>query len=297
MNNGILFALLANVLLSAADLCKKRLVASCDPLVVLFIHLPVGVLVGLLYLHLSGNVAPIPASAWWPAFIVGTVLVCAEVMFLKAIELSELSLVVPLSATLPVFGMILGMMFLGEDPNMLAMAGVALTVIGSYLLFRGEGANGIFGPLLAIFANIGARYMVLGKFIAALVMVMFKLMDPTSSPVIFFCLVLFFEWLFVCSILIARAFLGHQFLSIGKIADNFWLLIGSGVLWGAGLAAIFVADSLTLVVYVTAIIQLQMLIVVPLAAIIFKERALRQRLSACLVMIAGVLVIVFFGQA
>jgi drug/metabolite transporter (DMT)-like permease len=298
MDKGILVALIATLLISGADLFKKRLIASCDSMVVICFQLPLAILVGLTFLHFKGSLSLDLATAWKPALIIASVFLGSELCFLRSFKLAEMSLVFPLNSLLPVFGIILGMMFLGEDPNFIALSGIALTVVGSYLLFREPGqSSGIFRPFLAIFENRGARYMCFCKLLGAFVMVAFKLWDPTNSPVMFFCLVMFFEWLLVCLVVLVRMRTEGRAALFANTVSRLWILIGAGIFWGAGFAAIFLANSLTLVVYVSAILQLEMLIVVPLAAVFFKEKELRQRLSACLVMLAGVLVIVLFGRA
>ena len=193
--------------------------------------------------------------------------------------------------------MIFGIICLGEKPSWIAAAGTILTIVGTYLLFDGETTStSLFAPLKAIMANKGARYMVVGKIAAALVLVLFKLFDQTGSAMMFFSLVFASEWLIIfCHLLLRGSFWSRTGLWT-KLSEHLPLLLLSGVLWGAGLAGLYIANSLTYVVYVTVIVQLEMLIVVPLGVYLFKERSLHQRLSACVVMLVGVIIVVMAGS-
>ena len=105
MNSGIVFAFIAIILLSASDLGKKRLMAECDPMVVPWVHMPVSILVNIFYLKFNDGFTALSIQALWPALILGAILLASELCFLTALARAQASLVLPLNALVPVFGM------------------------------------------------------------------------------------------------------------------------------------------------------------------------------------------------
>ena len=72
---------------------------------------------------------------FWVALLVGGGLnVFTNLIYMRAIKLSDLSITIPLITFTPLFMLITSPLILGEFPNLFGIAGIVLIVTGSYLL-------------------------------------------------------------------------------------------------------------------------------------------------------------------
>ena len=74
-------------------------------------------------------------SEWFlPGCLVSTLAIIAAIMFIKAVQLSPLSLVIPMLSFTPVFAVITSAIVLGEWPNIRQMLGILVIVSGALSL-------------------------------------------------------------------------------------------------------------------------------------------------------------------
>jgi drug/metabolite transporter (DMT)-like permease len=82
---------------------------------------------------------PVPAAArfWTSISTCALLAVAANVLIVQALSLSDLSILGPINAWKPVVSLLPGMLLLHEFPGWSAMCGIALIVVGSYLIVDG----------------------------------------------------------------------------------------------------------------------------------------------------------------
>lgn len=95
----------------------------------------------------------------WP--LLGSVVlnVLANWLFLRAVQISPLSLTIPYLSFTPVFTAFSGMVLLGEVPTTGGWIGIGLVVVGAFSLNPGDSARGAFAPLKALWDERGSLYM------------------------------------------------------------------------------------------------------------------------------------------
>ncbi|HYU34608.1 MAG TPA: DMT family transporter [Thermoanaerobaculia bacterium] len=135
-----LLVLAASVSSSGFDLFRKVLVKHLAPVPMVFLLATASVpLFGAAVLF--GKPAPVDPSYWLPALGSVALNVVANLTFLEAVRISPLSVTVPLLSLTPVFTALLGFALLGERPAPLALAGIALVVVGAFWLNLGMTAG------------------------------------------------------------------------------------------------------------------------------------------------------------
>lgn len=93
-----------------------------------------------------------------PLAVVGAVisLMVATWLNLEALKREELSYIAPLNAFVPVFTLIIAMLFLQETPPPLGILGVGIIVLGAYIVNIKPGRIKWYDPLKRLFTNTGA---------------------------------------------------------------------------------------------------------------------------------------------
>jgi drug/metabolite transporter (DMT)-like permease len=212
-------------------------------------------------------------------------------LYIRAIQISPLSLTLPYLAFTPVFMLLTGFILLNELPNLWGAMGVLLTVIGSYVLNLESDRSGFFAPILAIRREPGSLIMLLVAFLFSFAAVIGKMGIVHSSP-IFFALAFF-----SAHNLIVPLFLWL----LGKIRPSELLkLPGKGMI--AGLLffghVVFhcLAIVLTKAVYMIAVKRFSILIGVLYGRIWFREDFVIKRLLGASIMVAGSAMIMIMGS-
>lgn len=281
-------ALLGRVLFSAfSNVFQKKLTHhGFHPFFIVFVS----------YLVLTGISLPllrlvpvsVQATEFWINIFLAALLDMAATLFLvMSLSKTDLSVFGPLNAYKVVISMLLAMLFLGETPSIQGFAGVAVIVTGSYFLFPARANK---GRMLALFAEKGVQFRFLSIALFSLGTIPLKtavISGGALTTTVFWCLfglplAGLVQWLFV--------------------RDNFrkdWqrsrTQLSSFIFLGA---LIFFMQYLTmlifsqlLIAYSLALFQLGMILQVFLGYRIFQEKHILRRLLACLVMIAGSLLV------
>lgn len=82
--------------------------------------------------------SPEHAYYWLPALISLGLNIVANLLFVRSVQVSELSLVVPLLSFTPVFSTLAAIPILGELPTPMQSAGIAVVVLGALVLGRAK---------------------------------------------------------------------------------------------------------------------------------------------------------------
>lgn len=212
--------------------------------------------------------------------------VVATVLYMKAIQASDLSIISPLSGISPVLVLLSSSLIVGEFPSVLGLIGIMATTVGLYLLKLHEASAGIAEPLKAVFREPGAKYMMGMLLIYALAAPIDKIGVEASSPIFYTFMLHVTQILFLTPLMINN---NPDFRS--AVSKNKIDLAAIGGLSGLASIAQMTALSYTLVAYVISVKRAGIVISVLAGHFIFKEDNLRERLIGALVILLGLVMI------
>ena len=92
----------------------------------------------------------------------------AQILMVKSLKMSNLSVSVPMLSFTPVFLLLTSYLMLNEFPTFAGLLGVLLVVAGSYVLNISELKQGYLEPIKSIFRNKGVFYMIIAAFLYSL---------------------------------------------------------------------------------------------------------------------------------
>lgn len=212
------------------------------------------------------------------------------IIYMRAIQISPLSLTLPYLAFTPVFMIVTGAMVLDELPSLWGVGGILTTCVGSYVLNLEPERRGLLDPFRAVFRETGSWLMLLVAFVFSLAAVVGKKGILHSSPLFF--TVTFFTLLNVTFLVLLRA--------AGRIRLRRYLeepLKGgvAGIL--LFLHAFFhgYAIALTKAAYMISIKRFSILFGVLYGGWLFREKNIGIRLFGAALMLSGAVIIVLKG--
>lgn len=216
--------------------------------------------------------------------------VLAFLCYMRAIKISPLSLTLPFLAFTPVFIILTGRLILGETVTGLGIAGILCIVAGAYSLNLSQARTGVLEPFRAIFREPGSVLMLLVSFIYSITSTLGKLAVLHSNP-----------YFFGVSYYMVLALLMLSFLPLAKNAraENLLKNPRAGLMVGAFMAIMVIshmlAISLVEAAYMIAVKRTSLLFGVLYGAWLFREAKITERLAGALIMMAGVLIIGWYG--
>lgn len=226
-------------------------------------------------------------SGFWIALLFSAPAgVAATVLYMKAIQASELSIISPLSGISPVLVLLSSSLIVGEFPSVLGLIGIMATTVGLYLLKIHEVSSGLAEPFRAVFREPGAKYMLGMLLIYALAAPIDKIGVEASSPIFYTFTLHIAQIMFLTPLMINN---NSDFRK--AIPENKIHLAAIGGLSGLASIAQMTALSYTLVAYVISIKRSGIIISVLAGHFIFNEDNLRERLIGASVIFLGLLMI------
>ncbi|MFO7597357.1 MAG: DMT family transporter [Desulfocurvibacter africanus] len=254
--------------------------AALPMLYILPVFLPL-----LAFMLASGRSLAAPAEFWWVTAALVPLNSLGLLLQFAAVNLSPLSLTMPLLSFTPAFVVFIGYAWLGETVSPAGMAGIMAIVAGSYVLNLGSfRRNDVLAPFKALFREPGSRMMLWASLIYALCAVMGKrqvqLMDPFFSAVVFWCLAAPF-------ILLTLRLTGH--IRIQPMLRRPTLGLAVGLAMSAHFLLHMYAVALIQTAYMISIKRLSGLFSVLLGMAMFGERKVGPQLAGSLLMFLGVL--------
>ena len=273
---------------SLTDVLSRKIIHKVDVVIVAwawaFFSLPILYTIALM----QPPVALGPQ--FFPALIISTlILTVANILYFKAIKVSDLSLTVPMLAFTPLFLLITSPIMLNEVPRPLGMIGVLFIVGGSYILHFGGRHQGVGAPLRNLLKTPGSRYMLTVAFLYSIGGNIDKIGVRNSSALIWGSAI---NTGLAASLGIIAWYRSKNFiLQIRKA----WVFLGLiGVAISLAVISQMNAIQLTLVPYVIAVKRTSIIMTSILGFVVFKERGFKERLSGVILMIAGVFLIYIF---
>jgi drug/metabolite transporter (DMT)-like permease len=228
----------------------------------------------------------IDATFWWTMAAMVPLELLALVLYVKALQVSPLSLTLPFLSLTPVFLLGTSVVILGETPTPLGVAGIVCIVLGAFLLHAQAWREGFWQPLRLIWREPGSRYMIATSLIYGVTSDLGKQAILHSSPLVFGLAYL--------------AVLSVSFLPVVLIAVG-WR--GVRAIWRREFASIGLWQALMMVTHVLAIVETNVsyMIAVKRTSLLFGlaygawwfgEREMAQRLTGTVVMLVGVVLTV-----
>lgn len=234
------------------------------------------------------------AAYGWRLLGTVSINVVANLMFLRAVQLSPLSLTTPYLSFTPVFTALLSMPFYGEFPTAWGWAGIAVVCLGAFFLNPGDQEHGPLAPLIALKTERGSLYMIAVSLMWSITPLIDKSGTELTSP-------LFHTW--ALSFAVAVVFFIYRVTRDGGVGELIeegrqrqgWLVFGALT---AVLAMMLQMASYTYaeIAYVETIKRaVGVLVAIGAGALLFGEGQLGRRVLAALVMIAGVAMLMLGG--
>lgn len=211
-------------------------------------------------------------------------------MYIRAIQISPLSLTVPYLAFTPVFMIATGFLFLGEMPDIWGFLGIGAVCAGSYVLNIDPRNRSFSGPLRAVFKETGSWMMLIVSFIFSITSVLGKLAILHSS-------VMFFQMGFFA---VLNPMIILVFLFMGKIRLRTFIQypikgLVAGLLFYSHIFFHGYGISMTKAAYMMSVKRLSIVFGVILGALVFGEENFFMRLFGALLMFSGAVMIVLMA--
>lgn len=277
---------------STTNILTKKISKEISPIKFLILFFGFIIPFDILILLLLGGVPSVSPVFYFFMTLSICLDVVAFVSSIKGIQLSDLSLIVPLSSFLPVFTVIFNAMLFHELPTPSKLAGIILIVIGAYTLNLKDVKNGFLKPIQDVILDRGAQLFLFANLIWAITPIFQKqavlatlpqrpaYISVTNSIGIFVILLVIFR-------------LKRQTISKEVVKNNALNFLLLGILGASSQYAGFTAFSLTNIAYPNAVFKLSTLITVVVGGILLKERNLLSRFAGSMIMIAGVTLLIF----
>jgi len=227
---------------------------------------------------------------FFPALIGNSIILpLTFLIYMKAIKSSPLSLTLPMLSFTPVFLLLTGFLILGELPSLTGIFGVILIVIGAYTLGLKHMKKGFLMPFKSLLRERGTLLMLCVAFLFSFTATLVKLVVLNSS-VIF----TIFSTYTLSSIFLGTILFFMKKIKFKEIKTNIKGLSIIGFFMLLSEIAIFYSLTLTLAVFAVAIKRLSILFGSIYGFIFFKEKEIKIRLIAGIIMITGVIMLTIF---
>lgn len=286
----VLLAFLAAFFRSLIDVFSKKGLKEMDEYLIAWVWRAFPVLFLLPVVAYTG-IPALGKKFWIAILLVGCLGVVTTIFYVKAIKLSDLSLVAPLTSFTPLFLIAMSPLIIGEYPSPIGIAGICLIVAGSYILNIKKATQGLFKPLKALITQKGSRLMLIVAFLWSITSNIDKIGLKDSSPVF---------WAFALNLILA-VFLLPVVLAKSRFEWHrmkphmFTALLPLGLFSALSILTHMLAISIAIVPYVIAIKRTSVVMSALWGFFMFKERGIKERLLGAVVMVAGVVLIALLG--
>lgn len=231
------------------------------------------------------SIAPLAAFLIYLAIDVALISL-AQILLMRALQVSPMSLCIPFMAFTPVFLIPMGYLVVGELPASIKLLGVCLIVIGSLIMHRRMFATGWSAPIRAIVKEKGSRYILLVAFILSVTNPIEKRLILMSDPLT----QAFAYGLGLCIFFAALAWIRRADCGIVMRKTAGWAVL-AGIMDAAALLLQLFTFSYLAVVITISIKRAGIVLAVLAGWLIFREREIADKLIAASVMLGGVLIL------
>lgn len=212
----------------------------------------------------------------------------AGVLAYRAIKITDLSLVGPISAFNPVFTALISFFILGEVINFRGVSGIILVCFGAYLLQVSKTKN-LLDPLIKLLGSKGVQFSFLAYLIWATTPILQKTAIFHTHPQVppFASLAGFLG----TSLIFGGLSLKFSKQYFGKIKKFIPVILTVGIISALAQAAAFIAFSSTNLGLATAVFKTSILFSVLWGWLFFNESGIKSRLMGSVVMLLGIMML------
>jgi len=285
--SAFLLASVIPVLKATAEITSKEKIDDIGLFTVSLFSRVTGIPILMGGLYVRG--VPQVSLQFWTALSVSVPLgVLATLSYIKALEVSDLSFVSPLSSISPILLIMTGFIFLGEVPSLYGFFGMIFIVIGVYVLNVSKSTSkaNLLDPFMQIKNNKSVKYIGAMIVIYSITAPIDKIGVEASSPLLY----------------TAGLYIG---LSIGlfipmvqysdtwkqNCREHYKTLSVIGICNSLASIAQMVAFTLTLVIYVISIKRIGIIFSVMYGTIVKNEGLTTARITGTIIIITGVTLI------
>ncbi|MBD3209399.1 EamA family transporter [Candidatus Woesearchaeota archaeon] len=227
-------------------------------------------------------------------YVISIILITANLYYLRSVRHSELSSSIPLMNISPLFLLVVAYLLLGEKPGVVAVIGILLLVVGTYLLQAGvsPGKKGLLAPFRVLLTSRYSLYMIFAILIYSFTATLLKAVvgwgvDAVSVVV----LTLFFMGINYVFLEVVKHGVGEIFRDLRRDGRIIFFSFISGLLSNLFLLLAMAVPG-ALVSLIIPIKRTSTFLTALIGGRLFHEHRLGVKLLACAVMVAGVVLIV-----
>ena len=278
-----IIALISAFSVSLADSMTKKYLSGFNMWVIFWVR--IAYTIPFLCLFAYHRPIPIlPASFWFYMIPLVILEITAGILYVRAIQISPLSLTIPFMAFSPVFLLIVGYVILGEKPSPVGLIGILTVSCGAYTLnIHHNKTSGLAGPLKAVFKEKGSWMMLLVAFL-------YSFSASFGKKTLLYCRDPYFFSFFYMSVVAVVSFPLMLIFAKGKIKlfvkkPVIYLLVGTAM--GIMVLTHFMAVLNMNVAYMISLKRMNLVFSIFLGHWLFNEERLIQNTFACIMMILG----------
>ena len=225
----------------------------------------------------------IPATGWCYILVTGLVHALYLVSLSNAYEKGDLSFVYPLARSAPIVFVLFGaVLFLGEVPSKIGIAGIALMILGGYTLHLNS-LHGILQPLQALNSKPSQLALLTALFIS-----FYSIIDKVGIEYVQVFVYIYLMFVFVFVFLSPYILLTRNKKAIkAEWSSNKKNILIVGFLCFFTFFLILIAMTLAKLSYIVALRQLSIIFSVAFGALMLKEEHGDIRLTASLLIFIG----------
>lgn len=281
---GYLYTFGAAFSVAASDALAKQALKQHSAVVVAWVRFGYSsiFLLPLLYFF---EIPELDGTFWITVAVLLPLEICAIILYMKALQISPMSLAVPFLSLTPVFTIATSFLFLGELPDLMGLFGILFIVTGAFCLNSHLFRDGMLQPVRAILAEKGVLLMMAVAFLYSLTSTLGKVAIRHSSPA--FMGICYIPMISLC--MLPLALRGGLRASNLRAGGMLFLLIGASQALQALLH--FKAISMILVSYMISVKRTSLLLSVIIGGIFYREEHIRERLAGSFLMLLGVVLI------
>ncbi|HLC60825.1 MAG TPA: EamA family transporter [Candidatus Nanoarchaeia archaeon] len=232
------------------------------------------------------NIPKIASMFYLVIFINIIIFFIAQMLMIKSLEVSNLSISIPMLSFTPVFLLLTSYLMLNEFPSLAGLFGVLLVVLGSYVLNIHGAKHGYLDPVKSIFKNKGIFYMVIVAFLYSLCANLGKIGVNLSNPAYYM-----FMFYLIYSMLLFVIFYKKVKSNITILGKNLNYFVFGGFSTAASEILIGIAYKYSIVPYIISLKRTSILFAVLIGIFLFKEKNIKQAILGSAIMFVGVLII------
>lgn len=277
----IFYALLSAFSLATVDALSKKILRHNNEWTVVWIRLLFAspfLIIPFFFITFP----PLDRTFWTVILVLIPIELTAIVLYVKAINISPLSLTLPFLSLTPAFLILTGWLILGERVDLIGASAIGLIVLGAYLLHIHTFHEGWLAPVRAIYKEKGSRFMIMVAILYSITSALGKVAILHSSPIAFG--IIYGPILTVAFMPVARS-LSQLHLSIPLA--HWVIFIAIGFFEAVKVFSHVLALSQAQVAYMIAVKRTSLLFGLAYGYFLFHETHLHQRLAGSLLMLAG----------